>query len=480
MSAVAFHDEGLALWRAGRFDDALDRLGRAVDQEPETALFHASFGVVLAALKQDAAAAAAWRTALALDPAEPHAPVNLANASRSDAPAGARCLYRRVLAHRPAEVSALGNLGALEEREGRIAEALRLYRQALVLDPAIGELWLNLGTARHRQGSLAQAENDLDRAVSLDPSSAEARWNRAVTRLLRGDYARGLVDHEWRCRRAGVVDPDFHLPRWQGEPLAGRRLLVWGEQGYGDNIQFARLAAKVRTTGATVTLVCRQRLKRLFRSLAGVDEVVAFDEASAPADFEVPLMSLPLLLGLEPETMAADRPYLAADPDDVDRWRALLPAGGVRVGIVWAGNPEHSQNHVRSLPLAALAPLWKLPGIRFISLQHDGEPDDLPAWRPPRPAVDLAEAAAMIQGLDLVISADTAIAHLAGALGKPVWILLAAVPDWRWGMSGETTPWYAGARLFRQQTPGDWDGAIGRLRVALERWRDARAHAGAG
>lgn len=467
MNAQTLHNEGLALWRAGRFDQALDRLGRAIDLAPETAVFHTSFGVVLAALKQDAAASAAWRTALALDPAEPHAPVNLANAARSDDPAGARRLYCRVLAHRPAEAPALGNLGALEEREGRIAEALRLYRQALILDPAIGELWLNLGAARHRQGSLARAEDDLDRAVGLDPGSAEARWNRAVTRLLRGDYARGLVDHEWRCRRAGVVDPDFHLPRWQGERLAGRRLLVWGEQGYGDNIQFARLAAKAQATGADVTLVCRPRLKRLFRSLAGVDEVVAFGETLPPADFEVPLMSLPLLLGLNPETMAADRSYLAADPDDVDRWRALLPAGGARVGIVWAGNPEHPQNHVRSLPLTALSPLWKLPGVRFISLQHDGEPDDLPAWRPPRPAADLAEAAAMIQGLDLVIAADTAVAHLAGALGKPVWILLAAVPDWRWGITGETTPWYASARLFRQRVAGDWTGVVEDVARAL-------------
>ncbi|TAL09918.1 MAG: tetratricopeptide repeat protein [Chloroflexota bacterium] len=466
MTAASLHDEGIALWRAGRLDDALDRLGRAVDLAPETARYRTGFGLALAGLGQNAAAAQAWRTALTLDPSESHALVNLANAGRALDAAHARRLYRRALAIRAADPAALGNLGGLEEREGRSASALRLYRQALGLDPQIAELWSNLGAARHWQGRLAPARLALDRAVALAPAFAEARWNRALTRLLAGDWPGGLRDHEGRWRRPGVVVPDFRLPRWQGEPLAGRRILLWGEQGYGDAIQFARLAAVVRARGAKVTLACRPRLKRLFGSLAGVDRVVGFGEALPKADLEAPLMSLPLLLELTPPAMAT-APYLAAAPEDIRRWQALLPSGRPRIGIVWAGNPAHQQDRLRSLPSDALAPLWKLDRVSFVSLQHEGQLDDLPAWRPPD-AVDLADAAAEIACLDLVIAADTAVAHLAGALGKAVWILLAHVPDWRWGTDGETTPWYASARLFRQRSPGDWDEVIRRVAAALE------------
>ena len=464
-TAEALHDDGLALWRSGRLDEALDRLGRAVDLAPERALFRTSFGVVLAALGESDAAVAAWRTALALDPAETHALVNLANATGTGD--GARRVYRRALAVDAVDAAALGNLGALEEREGQGDTALRLYRQALALDPRVAELWSNLGAACHWQGRLARAGRDLDRAVALDPAFAEARWNRAVNRLLSGDWAGGLADHEWRWRRRGVVVPGFGLPRWRGEPLSGKRLLAWGEQGYGDAIQFARLVPAVHARGARVTLVCRPRLKRLFASLAGVERVVGFGERLPAADLEVPLMSLPLRLGLAPEEMAATAPYLAADPQDIRRWRRLMPSGRPRVGIVWAGNPEHRQDRARSLAVDRLAPLWRLERVLFVSLQHEDEPDGLPAWRPPA-AADLAEAAAQLECLDLVIAADTAIAHLAGALGKPVWILLAAVPDWRWGTTGETTAWYASARLFRQERPGDWAQVIGRVVRALE------------
>jgi len=523
--ARALYEEGLALWRAGRADEALDRFGRAVDLQPGQALFQVGFGLALEALGQPEAALAAWRTALVLDPAEPHAWVNLANAGRAagsaeapkmagDMPGNtaantARARYLRALARDPGDPAALGNLGALEEAGGCPAAALPLYRRALVLDPAVATLWSNLGAARHWQGALAGAARDLDRAVALAPDLAEARWNRALNRLLRGDYAGGLVDHEWRWRRRGAVPPDLGPdapPPWRGEPLAGRRLLVWTEQGYGDAIQFVRLIPRLTATpdgagavtragaravtlagASAVTLVCRPRLRRLLRSLDGVERIVGFGETAAGlpggdplrADLQVSLMSLPLLLGLTPETMTA-APYLAADPAAARRWKDFLdrreparapasPSSGapLRVGLLWSGNPAHPNDRDRSLPAAALAPLCRLPGLRCLSLQADGAAGGVPGLEPLPPALDFADTAALVDQLDLVIAVDTAVAHLAGALGRPVWILLAAVPDWRWGMEGETTVWYPSARLFRQRRPGDWSETIDRVAAAL-------------
>jgi Flp pilus assembly protein TadD len=473
-------DEGLALWRAGRLDEALEVLGRALDARPHDAVLRTSFGLVLASLGLADAASAAWRQVLALAPVQPAALVNLANAV-GDAPGAgerARLLCRRALAADAADAAALGNLGVHEERRGARSPARRFYRRALALMPAEARLWSNLGSLEHWDGRLAAAGRSLDRALALVPDFAAARFDRAVNRLLQGDEARGLAEYEWRWRRPSPPRPAFGLKRWDGAPLAGRRLLLWTEQGFGDAIQFARFAGHLRDGAAA--LLCQAPLLRLMRSVEGLAAVAAYGESVPAADLEAPLMSLPHLLGVRLSEPTMTRPYLAADAADVARWRPFLdglPQGMPRIGVVWSGRPDYAQDRARSLPPAALAPLLSLRGFIFVSLQH-GDRQDIAAQpsplaaplatpQRPRAFVDFADTAALISGLDLVIAADTAVAHLAGALARPVWILLPKVPDWRWGMSGASTPWYPSARLFRQGQAGDWSDVVAAVMAAL-------------
>ena len=466
--------EGLALWRAGRLDAALDVLGRGLDAHPADAGLRTSFGLVLAAHGLVAEAACAWRQALAQDPAMSSALVNLAK-DEGDADR-ARVLCRRALARDDADAAALGNLGVHEERRGDDAQARRLYRRALALAPGEARLWSNLGSLAHWAGRFAVAGRSLERALALRPDDVEARANRAINRLLQGDWRKGLADYEARLRRPGAVRPALALPSWRGEDIRAKRLLLWAEQGQGDVIQFLRFVPEVAARGASVILLVSRRLLGLVEGFAGVAEVAAIESALATpsampaADVAAPLLSLPFLLGLGETTPRAMPPYLAAAPARLSRPGDARPL----VGLVWAGNPANQSDATRSLALVRLAPALALPGLRWLSLQFGPRAADIAAAGLGERIEDLSErlgdfaaTARIVAALDLVVTVDTAMAHLAGALGKETWLLLAHVPDWRWGMSGETTSWYPSMRLFRQQRRGDWDGVVDRLTAAL-------------
>ena len=461
------HEEGLAFWRAGDLDRALEAIGQAIDLSPETALFHTSFGVVLAALGEAASAAAAWRSALGLDPAEPLAWVNLANAIEADDESRALGFYRRALGLDPLNAAALGNLGALEQRRGDSSAALRRYAEALSLDPAEPRLWSNLGSARHWAGRLGAAGLAFDRALALAPDFAGARFDRAVNRLLQGDYASGLRDYEARWLKPGAPRPPIDRPPWRGEAPDGKSLVLWAEQGQGDTLQFLRFVPAVVRRGARVILLVSRRMVSLLSDFPGVERVVSSEDPLPAAELQAPLMSLPLLLGLGEAAAAPVAPYLAP-PSSITIERDGRPL----VGLVWAGNPANESDRRRSLSLERLGPLLAKQGLRFVSLQFGPNAADVAnaglADRLETPALgDFASSAAIVAALDLVITVDTAMAHLAGAMGKEAWVLLAHVPDWRWGMSGETTSWYPSLRLFRQASPGDWDGVVAKLSMAL-------------
>ena len=480
--ADLLHEEGLALLEAGRLDEALDRIGRALDlasalpapktAQPaqQTARLQNSFGVVLAEMGQHEAAASSFRIALALAPDDAPAWSNLGNAGAS-APA-----HVRAIALDPFAAGAYGNLATLRQSAGARSEAERLWRRALALAPAAAVAWSNLGTlgmlrplAESALAELDRAAAAFHRAIAADPGFADGWLNRGLIRLLRGDYAKGLADYEWRWKRRGMVRPCLAIPAWTGEDPAGKRLLVWAEQGHGDTIHFIRFIPRLTARGAEVVLAAPRRLVPLLASFAGVETVVPIEDPLPAADLQAPLMSLPHLLGLGATAAAPLAPYLAPPR----RSAPIAGDGRPLVGLVWAGSPVNLSNATRSLALERLGPLLALDGLRFVSLQFGVSAADVAAaglegrLETREDLGDFADTAAVVAGLDLVVTVDTALAHLAGAMGKEAWVMLSHVPDWRWGMTGETTPWYPSLRLFRQESPGDWDGVVRRIARAL-------------
>ena len=387
-------------------------------------------------------------------------------------PADALIGFDRALAGAPNHVGAQIGRGNALERLNRLPEAVAAYNRACIIQPQSVEAHHNLGCALHSSGRIDDARAQFHAALQLNPNFAETHLVLAESHLLTGDFAAGWSEYEWRWRIDGMMAAqrrEFAQNRWAGEDIAGRTILLWAEQGFGDMLQFCRFASVVAARGARVLLEVPDELAEIMGGLKGVSQVIRRGEALPPFDVQCPLMSLPLALGAaaQPETTAV--PYLTADAFRRDAWRARLESTAERrIGIVWSGRKTHRNNHARSIPLATLAPLFALPGIRLVALQPDISAEDIATGLPVTAGpASFVETAAAIDALDLVITVDTAIAHLAGALGKPVWVLLPMVPDWRWQLGRSDSPWYPTARLFRQSTPGDWPGVIADLITAL-------------
>ena len=388
--------------------------------------------------------------------------------------------YRQLLARDPAHARAHNNLGVLLQRRGELAAAERSYREAMQHDPMLAEPHVNLGNLHDIGGATEAAVLCYRRALEIDPRYARAHCALAQALLALGDFREGWEEYEWRWQdesRAAPV-PRFTAPLWDGsQKLAGRRVLLHAEQGYGDAMQFIRYAPLLAERGAVVLAICDPALERLFRTVPDVEAVVEAGQPLPEFDYQVPLMSLPRGFGTTLDTIPQRVPYFRPDDSAVKKWRARLGDGNARlkVGLAWTGRPTHAGAAVRSCPLPAIAPLLDAPGCEFVSLQKGDAAAALHAagWSP-HPVADYTaelgdffDTAALVAALDVVVSVDTAIAHLAGALGKPLWLLLPAVPEWRWLPPGAAQKWYPTARLFRQEAEGDWPGVIGRVRRAL-------------
>ena len=380
-------------------------------------------------------------------------------------------LLRRAIALAPDAPEYHNNLGLLHQVRSEFAMAADAYRRALDLAPDYAPAHNNLGLALQEQGLLPAAIAAFRAAIRQMPAFAEAHWNLALALLLSGDFDEGLVEQEWRLQVAHHRDwwaRRQHFPQWRGEPLAGRRFLIVAEQGMGDMIQFVRYAEDLSGRGATVVLASPPDLADLLRGAPGVSAVVPSEGPYPPCDFQAPVMSLPLLCGTRLSTIPGRESYLAADPARSAHWRALL---GVqtrpRVGVAWAGNPEQARDRYRSMPLAALEPLLAIKEIEWIGLQKGVAAQQIAALPPHCVLRDMtaqsknfADLAALISELDLVITVDTSVVHLAGALGKPTLLLLDTGHDWRWLQNRNDTPWYPSVRLLRQATRGDWASAV--------------------
>jgi tetratricopeptide (TPR) repeat protein len=380
---------------------------------------------------------------------------------------------RASLAGNPTHADAQLNLGnALVDLDDLVG-AERHCRAAIALDPTLAAAHASLGHVLTLTGRLAEACAACDEAIRLRPDFAEAHWNQGIACLLAGDYARGWDRYEWR-KRHPVYGRDFRHPpaaEWRGESLLGRRLLVTAEQGFGDAIQFARYLPALVAAGAQVTLACAAPLIPLLSQMAPCVALAPSGSVAWPnCDFWVDQMSLPRRCGTRPEAVPGSAGYLQADPDRVAAWQALLPRGR-RIGLVWAGNPAHSNDRKRSLPPSLLDRLRPPPGASFVGLQigpRAGEVARLTnAVDIAGLLTDFAETAAVVACLDLVITIDSAVAHLAGALGVATWLMLPHAPDWRWMLERGDTPWYQFMRLLRQKQPGDWDGVIDQVAAGL-------------
>lgn len=428
-----------------------------------------------------AEAAAAFRQALELNPqfAEAHANLGYVQELGGD-PAAAEACYRQALELAPDNATVHLNLGALLTQQKRHAEAEGHYAAALAINPESSAVWSNLGVLNLNLKNEDTAEACLRQALVLDPNNRKALFNLAYLQLRRGQFEEGWALFEARdWYRA--MESHFAFPRWQGEVLNGRSLLITFEAGHGDVIQFCRYIPLLKAAGSGhITLLCHPALTRLMGSLEGLDKVCGFDTAldQDPFDFWMPLMSAPFHLETRTHNVPAQLPYLRAEPALRAQWSQHMPSGkALRIGLVWKGNPQFENDADRSLPhLSAMQTLWQVPGVQWISLQKGQGEDQIAACAAQQPLTDLgtrmqhfADAAAIIAELDLVISVDTAIAHLAGALGKPCWLLLPwYMTDWRWGAEGATSIWYPEVmRLFRQGSDADWAPVITAVHMAL-------------
>ncbi len=487
VDAEALVHEALRARSAGDGGAAERLLYRALALAPQSAAIHFQLGDLFRAQGRVDAALQSCETGVRLAPDFPQGRNNFGSALRD---AGriieAEAEYRRAVALDPRLPEARYNLGVLLAGRGDLAGAEAEFREAAALRPGFGLAQLNLGFTLEERGEHAAAMQAYAAAVAADGGLVEAHVNLGMQLLLAGRYAEGWEEYEWRLRypEYSGADAAALAPRWDGRPLQGRTILLDAEQGFGDAIQFLRYAPLVAARAGRVTARCAPELASLVASVDGVAAVVRRGEALPPIDAWCPLPSLPRAFGTTLSSVPADVPYLRADPEKAAGWRSRIAAaqGDCCVGLVWASQSGHRTAAAKSVSLEQLAQLGALPGVRLYSLQLGPAARELQRAPAGLRVADLsgelsdfAETAAAIQNLDLVISVDTAVAHLAGAMGRPVWTLLKFAPDWRWLLGREDSPWYPTMRLFRQERPGDWQAPVGRLCKELRGFAAARA-----
>jgi tetratricopeptide (TPR) repeat protein len=473
--AKARNNLGVALAQANRPQEAIDHLREAQRLDPGYAEAGYNLGNVLGMLNRRDEAIAAYHRALNLKPDHYGVLNNLGLLlQEAQRPGEAAILLRQAVRLRPQAAEAHNNLGLVLADLGRFEQAEACYHEALRLNPGYAEAHTNLGCSLKELNRVEEALACFDMALRLTPDSRSSLYNRALTLLQAGRWEQAWKDYEYRWGRKGMPERPMAGPRWNGTSLAGKTILVWCEQGLGDAIQFVRYASLLAERGARVVLECPQMLMRLFSTCPGIDLLVAEGEPLPSHDAQVPMMSLPGMLGTTVDNVPCHVPYLSAEPERVAAWRRRLPPNGkFRVGIVWQGNPRFGMDRWRSVPLERFAPLAAVDGVELVSLQKGPGVEQLKSLRRGFAVTELhgavdaegtfLDTAAVMKCLDLVVCVDTAAGHLAGALGLPVWLVISSVPDWRWLRDQAVPAWYRTMQLFRQPTLGEWEVTFRRL-----------------
>ncbi len=480
-NADACNNYGLALFHLGRLAEAAVQYERALRRHPDFPEALSNLGLCRYRQKLLSEAAVVLERALALKPdyADAHNNLGIVRQEQGRLDEAIACL-RRALALKPDYAEAHSNLARALRHHDEPETAIEHARRALALDPALVKTYGVLGNCYLDEGNIETAFEVLRQGLARAPEDAELNWNLSIVELLSGHFPRAWHRYEWRFRTNPELERPFPQPRWDGTVRPGKRLLVHAEQGLGDTIQFARYFPYLKAhmgESMEITFECQRPLARLLRDMPGIDRlVVREDEArvAAPFDLHVPLLSLPGLFGTTLDTIPAPVPYLPPETEEKKQWADRLGTlSGLKVGLVWAGNPDHKGDRQRSMALSLLAPLAGIDGVKLLSLQKGRESEirdhgsSLNLIELGSQFSDFAVTAAAIANLDLVISVDTAVAHLAATLGKPTWILLPFAPDWRWLLARADSPWYPSVRLFRQPRRGDWESVVRMVAQAL-------------
>jgi tetratricopeptide (TPR) repeat protein len=470
------HLLGLLRHRQGRDAEALRLVATVLRRAPQSAEVLSNYGLILTALKRHEEALACFEDALASDAdyllALKNRAASLKSLGRHDE---ALAAFAAVHAARPDDIDVLNECGGLLVRLGQIEASLACYDRALTLAPQVAELHVNKGSALAAASQFMDALESFNAAIAIDPQCAEAHHRSSLIRLRSGDFKNGWRDYEWRWRTQWAPRVRrVNAPLWRGEPIEGKTVLLMAEQGYGDTIQFIRYVPLVAARGARVILDVPPPLQEIASSIAGVAGVLRTDAPTPRVDYQCPLMSLPLAFATELATIPADVSYVVPPPELVAQWHDRVPqTGHPRIGLCWAGSGAHLNDHNRSIALSRFAEILSLPGLHFISVQREIDAE-AQAILHRHGVIELgqdfesfSDTAAVLAELDLLISVDTAVAHLAGAIGKPVALLLPYPAEWRWLTDRADSPWYPTMRLFRQTAAGDWDAPLARLHKEL-------------
>jgi tetratricopeptide (TPR) repeat protein len=479
-NAEAWGHLGIALHRSGELADALPALERCLQLAPAHLGSRFERAMLLSELGRTEEALAEYDRTIGLDPRFFAAQLNRANLlfriGRAEPAAEG---FRAAIAAKPDDPRCHNNLAVTLRSLGRHREALHAFEAALARDPHFPAAETGRGIVLAELARYEESVSAFDRALAIDPNDAGAHFNRGLSLLTLERWDEAWPEYEWRWRLADNPSKprDFPQPEWDGRRLAGERVLLHAEQGVGDTFQFVRYASLAKGQGARVIVECQANVKRLLARSPGIDLLFARGESLPVFDFHVPLMSLPRIFATQPDSIPAAPRYIIADPEDITaRNSQLAELARPRIGILWQGNLHNKSLRNRSTELLLWAAILQHREAAFISLQTDPGRWQLAnidsAHRPfdsfkQAPPLDFADTAAIIAELDLVISIDTAVAHLAGAMGRPSWVLLPFAADWRWGREGDTTSWYPSMRLFRQRRPGDWIEVMQRVETAL-------------
>ncbi len=475
--AESHNNLGTILQETGQFEKAIASYKEAIELKPDDSEFHSNLGSALKELSRFEEAAESCDRAIKINPNNAEAYNNLGTVLQEECRFDEAVEnYKQAIALKPDHVRAHSNLGTALQEQGYTEESILHCRQAITLDTDRAELHNNLGAVLQKQEKIDEAIMSYDRAIELDSEYAEAHLNRSFALLLTGNFKEGWTENEWRLKTNAHSLREIHKPKWDGSPLDGKTILVHAEQGFGDTLQFIRYLPMVQEQGGKVIFECHKNLQRLLRNFPGIDIIV--DEATMPDlnfDTHIPLLSLPGVFGTTPDSIPSGQPYITADSGISQLFSLRFGTDYYfKIGIVWAGNADNKKDHIRSCTLADFIPLLDIQGTSFYSLQKGSPSMDSDNTLRENKIVnlndqlkDFADTAAAIENLDLIISVDTAIVHLAGALGKPVWNLLHFAPDWRWQLNREDSPWYPNMRLFRQTRLNNWTDLFKQVKNAL-------------